>query len=285
MKKVVSSVLMLSLVSVMLFGLVGCGQKNETTLPDSSAVVDTDNNVTDPTVPPEVDSEPEPEVEPIITVSLDDIVNTIKNAYGESYLPNMQVEPDVFNELTGLTSEDYIEYFAEMPMISAQVDTLFVVKATEDNIGKVAEKLTSYRDMLLHDSFQYPANMPKIEASVVEVYDDYVVFMMLGDMFKYPTNEDGSVKDVEDSGVLDFYANETKKGLDALAFLFDNGYVEPVVEDTNETDVVNEVEEPEGNESIVMNEDNNASDSEIEKESVEPIGEVENTESSASDFS
>ena len=205
MKKVVSSVLMLSLVSVMLFGLVGCGQKNETTLPDSSAVVDTDNNVTDPTVPPEVDSEPE--VEPIITASLDDIVNTIKNAYGESYLPNMQVEPDVFNELTGLTSEDYIEYFAEMPMISAQVDTLFVVKATEDNIGKVAEKLTSYRDMLLHDSFQYPANMPKIEASVVEVYDDYVVFMMLGDMFKYPTNEDGSVKDVEDSGVLDFYAN------------------------------------------------------------------------------
>ena len=166
-----------------------------------------------------------------------------------------------------------------------QENTLFVVKATEDNIGKVAEKLTSYRDMLLHDSFQYPANMPKIEASVVEVYDDYVVFMMLGDMFKYPTNEDGSVKDVEDSGVLDFYANETKKGLDALAFLFDNGYVEPVVEDTNETDVVNEVEEPEGDESIVMNEDNNASDFEIEKESVEPIGEVENTESSASDFS
>ena len=107
MKKVVSSVLMLSLVSVMLFGLVGCGQKNETTLPDSSAVVDTDNNVTDPTVPPEVDSEPE--VEPIITVSLDDIVNSIQNADGEVYLPDMQVEPDVFNDLAGLPSEDYIE--------------------------------------------------------------------------------------------------------------------------------------------------------------------------------
>lgn len=223
MKKIVSSVLMLSLASVMLFGLAGCGDKNK----GNDTPVDTNPPVTEPVTPP--DSTPDVGEEIVVTV--EDIVNTLKNAYGENYLPSQMLEPDVFEQLTGLTSEDYSEYYAEMPMISTHVDSLFVVKAP-GNTENVAEKLSTYRQGLLESGLQYPMNVPKIESSVVEVYDDYVVFMMLGG---YPENEvtDSENESVElpteeDTKLADFYTEQTNKGLDALSLLFEIGYVEPV---------------------------------------------------------
>lgn len=240
MKKIVSSVLMLSLATMMLFGLAGCGDKNK----GDDTPVDTKPPVTEPVTPPDNT----PDVGEEIVVTVEDIVNTLKNTYGENYLPSQMLEPDVFEQLTGLTSEDYLEYYAEMPMISTHVDSLFVVKAP-GNTENVAEKLSTYRQGLLDAGMQYPMNVPKIESSVVEVYDDYVVFMMLGG---YPENEptDSNVTEIpeeEDTKLADFYTEQTNKGLDALSLLFEIGYVEPV-EDTTDNELEgNDTNTPDSN--------------------------------------
>ena len=118
MKKIVSSAVMLSLVSVMLFGLVGCGQKDP--------VVETPPVVEAPVVSdePEVLEEVEPQE---VQIGIAEIVNTLKNGIGENYLPNYVLGEEEFNAMTGLTSDMYEEFYAEVPMIGTHVDKLIVV--------------------------------------------------------------------------------------------------------------------------------------------------------------
>ena len=169
MKKVVSSVLMLSLVSVMLFGMVGCGQKDP--------VVETPPVVEAPVVTDE------PEViEDMYAqdhqIGIAEIVNTLKNGLGESYLPNFVISEEDFQMMTGLTSDMYEEFYAEMPMIGMQADKLFVVRAT-DGVA-VLEAMEAYKTAQIEDAMQYPINKTKIENAVVTTHGDFVFYYILG---------------------------------------------------------------------------------------------------------
>ena len=131
MKKVVNPVSMLVLVSVMLVGLVGCGQKEVVENPpvEQQPVVDEVVDVVE------------------VEVSMEEVVNTIKYALGEQYLPSMQLDQETFNQLTGLTPDMYEEFYAEVPMMSAHVDKLFIVKTSEFHMlsqGLVANNFSIY---------------------------------------------------------------------------------------------------------------------------------------------
>ncbi|MBO5199233.1 MAG: DUF4358 domain-containing protein [Lachnospiraceae bacterium] len=113
-------------------------------------------------------------------VSVEDLAAAIKEAYGDMYLPSMQVDAEMAKEMYGVDTTWHEEFFGEIPMMSAHVDMLLIFKAADGHVEDIEEALANYRDVQINDSMQYPSNMPKLQASVVKTYDDYVFFIMLG---------------------------------------------------------------------------------------------------------
>ena len=120
------------------------------------------------------------ETEAAVNVSLDDVLNKIKEAYGEGYIPNTPMDDQMLNDVIGLSPELCESYVAEMPMISTFVETFIGVKAKEGKCDDVEKALTEYRERLVGDTMQYPMNVSKIQASQVVRHGDYVFFVMLG---------------------------------------------------------------------------------------------------------
>ena len=171
MKKIVSSAVMLSLVSVMLFGLVGCGQKEPAV--ETPPVVEAPVVSDEPEVLEEVDTQE-------VQIGMAEIVNTLKNGLGENYLPAEVVpqDKDVFNGLVGLTSDMYEEFYAEFPTNNVQIDKLIVVRATD--VAAVQEVLEAYKAAQIEAAMQYPINKVKLENAVVATYGDFVFYYILG---------------------------------------------------------------------------------------------------------
>lgn len=114
--------------------------------------------------------------------SVNDVVDAVKKAYGDEYYPNMPLEDDAFFDKFGVSKDDVEEYVAEMPLISTNVDTFVAIKAHDGKGESVEASLNLYRDALVSDTMQYPMNLPKIQASEVYRVDDYVFFVMLGEI-------------------------------------------------------------------------------------------------------
>lgn len=110
-------------------------------------------------------------------VSVKDIEAAVAAALGENYLPNMEQET---LEGLGITADMYDEFIYKVPMISANVDTLIVVKAKEDKVADVEAKLNAFRDANINDLLQYPMNLTKIQCSQVVTMGNYVMFVQFG---------------------------------------------------------------------------------------------------------
>lgn len=98
----------------------------------------------------------------------------------QEYWPDMPMEPDMLETFYGITADMYDDFMAESPMISANVDTLIIVRPKADKGDAVLEALNAYREALVADTMQYPQNLGKIQASKVEKIGDYVIFVQLG---------------------------------------------------------------------------------------------------------
>lgn len=96
------------------------------------------------------------------------------------YWPDMALEPDMLEMSFGISADMYEDYMAEMPMMSAHVDTLLIIRAKDDKVDAVREALEAYREAKVSDTMQYPMNLGKIQASRVETIGSYVMFVQLG---------------------------------------------------------------------------------------------------------
>lgn len=148
MKKIVSLVM----VGIMAIGMTACSAKK----------TDSDSAVKD--------------------VPVSEIHTAVKDAYGDTYYPNMDYDAQALESIFGVKADWYDEFVAQGPMISASVDTFVAVKAKTDNVKDVETALNSYRDYLVNDSMQYPTNKIKIQASEVLTVGNYVFFILLGDI-------------------------------------------------------------------------------------------------------
>ena len=111
---------------------------------------------------------------------LNDVTDAVKKAYGENYLPSMDLTADDLSSRFGLNSDDYAAAYGQVAMISTQVYTFVAVEAKDGKADAVASALNSYRDDLVNNSMQYPMNIPKVNASRVYQKGNYVFFLMLG---------------------------------------------------------------------------------------------------------
>ncbi len=99
---------------------------------------------------------------------------------GDQYWPDMPIPAEMLEMTYGLTADMYEDYMGETPMISAQVDTLLIVKPAEGQADAVEQALDNYRTNLVENSLQYPMNLGKVQASTVERAGDYVCFVLMG---------------------------------------------------------------------------------------------------------
>ena len=103
---------------------------------------------------------------------------------------------------------------AEVPMISANADTLVIVKAKNAaSKKKIRSALKKYREELIQDTCQYPMNQLKIQASKVYVKGNYVCFIMLG------TISNKQEEQSEDK-VIAAYKKQNEKAVKAISKLY-----------------------------------------------------------------
>lgn len=142
-------------------------------------------------------------------VKMEDLKAAVVEVLGENYWPDMEMDADMLETVYGIKPEMYEEYFAETPMISANVDTLIIVKAKTDQINAVEEALKAYYDTNVNESLQYPQNIGKVQSARVEAFGNYVCFVQLG----------GDTMDAEDRGdeaVAEQCTEENERALDAI---------------------------------------------------------------------
>ena len=83
---------------------------------------------------------------------LSDIVQAVKDAYGENYLPSMEITEDMMSDIYGVNMDNVDEFIAEAPAISAHVDTFIAVKAKEGKGEEVEKELQAYLDYVVDNS-------------------------------------------------------------------------------------------------------------------------------------
>ena len=170
MKKLIG----LFLVTVMAFSLVACGKDTnegnaDAPATEQGATTGEDTTQTDETL-----------TNYGVGVSMEDLKAALVEALGENYWPNTEIPADFLKDIYGVSEDMYEEYYAEMPMISTNVDTVIIVKAKEDQVTAVEDALNAYREVMVNDTMQYPMNVGKIQASRIETFGQYVCFVQLG---------------------------------------------------------------------------------------------------------
>lgn len=131
---------------------------------------------------------------------LNEIYEAVREAYGEDYIPSMEIDGEMLENIYGISSSWYEACIAEGPMMSAHVETFMGFKAVPGHEGDIAAALYDYRDKQLESGVQYPMNLPKLEASQVCEEDGYVFFVMLGspDMEAEEQGEEAALKSAQE---------------------------------------------------------------------------------------
>ena len=145
-------------------------------------------------------------------VTVDNIIEAIRAAYGENYLPNMEIFPELLETEFGLTSDMYEEIIAEQPMISVHADRVVVVKAGKGRADDVEAALIAAKENKIKDTLQYPMNLPKISATKVVRNGDFVCFLLVGAV---NDNQDATEEELKQ-----FAEEEVQKGVNAFNDLF-----------------------------------------------------------------
>lgn len=153
------------------------------------------------------------ETAPMKRVELEEIYTAVKTAYGEEYIPGAEYDEQAMTDIFGISPDLYVSYIAEGPMISVHVDQFVLMEAKEGKGEEVEKLLNAYRDGQLDGAMQYPMNLPKIEASQVVRYGDYVFFVMLGS----PTMESQEQGEEE---ALESAKEQNQKAIDLIDGFF-----------------------------------------------------------------
>lgn len=147
------------------------------------------------------------------TYSLSPVMRELRKSVmemlGENYWPNALYTAEEFEELTGITGKMYHSFLAEYEHTEAGTDMMILVEAKEEKVTNVELLLDQYREKLLKTYEKQPINHAKVEASRIEVIDNYICFVQLG--------ADTSVlKNADEDTLVSFCQNQNEQALDIL---------------------------------------------------------------------
>ncbi|MBS3991442.1 MAG: DUF4358 domain-containing protein [Erysipelothrix sp.] len=154
---------------------------------------------------------------PTVEVDIEDIAQAIKDEYGDDYAPSLDYDETYMVERLGIESGWVEAFFGQGPTFSTSSDELIIIKATEGNVAKVVAAMQEYQRYLKEESFQYPMNMPRVQNAMLVSEGDYVVFVLVGKFFEYPS--DGS--DYDEQEEIDFVKAQFQRGVDVFKSFFE----------------------------------------------------------------
>lgn len=141
-------------------------------------------------------------------VPMADLKTAVTDVLGENYWPQMALDAEMLSSVCGISADMYDDFLAEMPMMSAHIDTMIIIKAKDGQVEAVEEALNTYRDSLVENSL-YPSHVAKSQASRIEVFGNYVCFILLG-------GDTTSVEEQGDEATITYCQEENEKALDAI---------------------------------------------------------------------
>ena len=145
---------------------------------------------------------------------LADVVQAVKDAYGENYLPSTPLDEQMLTDIYGLDMENVEEVIGEAPMISAHVDTFIAVKAKAGKGEAVEKELQEYLDYVVENSVNYPMNVAKVQSAKVVRHGDYVFYVLLGGYDdRTDVSEEESVKFAQEQVCLLYTSPSPRDGL------------------------------------------------------------------------
>ena len=134
---------------------------------------------------------------------------SVMEMLGENYWPNALYTAEEFEELTGISEEMYHSFLAEYEHTEAGTDMMILVEAKEEDVTNVELLLDKYREKLLKIYEKQPLNHAKVEASRIEVIDNYICFVQLG-------ADTSALKDADEDALVSFCQNQNEQALDIL---------------------------------------------------------------------
>ena len=147
------------------------------------------------------------------TYSLSPVMRELRKSVmemlGENYWPNALYTAEEFEELTGISEEMYHSFLAEYEHTEAGTDMMILVEAKEEDVTNVELLLDKYREKLLKTYEKQPLNHAKVEASRIEVIDNYICFVQLG-------ADTSALKNADEDALVSFCQNQNEQALDIL---------------------------------------------------------------------
>ena len=131
-------------------------------------------------------------------ISVTAILDKVKAAFGEDYLPNMPIEEEMVKEIFKLDLGLVEEYVAEMPMIGFHPDKVLIVKAKEGKIDEVVAQLEAAKTEMVENGINYPANLEKVQSTKVVSKGNYAAFFMVGSSNNMSEDPEERLKFAED---------------------------------------------------------------------------------------
>ena len=159
-------------------------------------------------------AQPTPQPDP---VNLEEIVEAIKAEYGADFAPSMPYDETWMFERLAIQPEWMDAFVGLGPMMMTSSDELIIIRATEGNVENVLNAFREYQRFLREESFQYPMNMPRVANAKLESVGNYVIFIIAGAFFQYPT--DGTAWDEQEE--IDFTVAQFQRGVDVFKSFFD----------------------------------------------------------------
>lgn len=135
----------------------------------------------------------------------------VKKAYGDDYLPAYLLGESEIKDRYGIPSSWYTSSYAEVPLMTAHVDELVIVKAKDNHSGKkVLKALKKYQKQLKESTLNYPMNQLKIQGSKVYQNGDYICFIMLGRINSKTEESDN------EENIIKAYQKQNNKAVKAI---------------------------------------------------------------------
>lgn len=113
-------------------------------------------------------------------VTLMQLKKKVEDELGEKYWPEIFMTDEELEEKTGITKDMYEEFLAQTQIINANIDMMIIIRAKEDYVGTIEQKLEDYRNRMIEENQKYPQNLGKAKASRMETVENYICFVQLG---------------------------------------------------------------------------------------------------------